>query len=66
MAETNTPKIPTHTAFVVEGEGDSATWTDIGALWAHEDSKGFNLKLKAVPVTGRLVIRQRKEREARA
>lgn len=53
-------KRPTHTAYLVEGEGKEATWTDIGALWAHEDGQGFNLTLKALPLSGRLVIRQRK------
>ena len=52
---------PSHTVSIVEGEGDNTTWTEIGAMWPHKDGKGFNLSLKAVPVTGRLVIRTRKE-----
>ncbi len=55
-----TSKRPSHTAFLVEGEGDNATWTELGAIWGHEDGKGFNLSLKAIPVSGRLVIRERK------
>jgi hypothetical protein len=51
---------PTHTAFVIEGEGDKASWTEIGALWPHEDGNGFNLVLRALPMNGRVVIRQRK------
>ncbi len=60
----NTPnKRPSHAAYMVEGEGDNATWTEIGALWAHEDGQGFNLSLKALPVSGRIVIRQRKAKD---
>jgi hypothetical protein len=65
MTKTTT-KRPSHTAYVVEGEGDKATWTEIGALWGHEDGQGFNLTLKALPLTGRLVIRKRRaETEAK-
>ena len=45
-----------HGVFVVDGEGDNAFWTKIGAAWAHEDGKGFNVTLTAMPVGGRLVI----------
>lgn len=54
-------KKPTHETFVVTGEGESAFWTKIGAAWPHDDAKGFNLELIALPVSGRLVIRERKE-----
>ena len=55
------PKKPSHEAFVVTGENDNAFWTKIGAVWPHDDGKGFNLDLVALPVSGRLVIRERKE-----
>ncbi|AMY00717.1 hypothetical protein AB0V79_27065 [Mesorhizobium ciceri] len=64
MTKTTTTKRPTHTVFVVEGEGDKTTWTEIGALWSHDDRKGFNLNLKALPLSGRLVIRERKAKES--
>ena len=51
---------PTHAVFVVEGEGDSAFWTKIGAAWAHEDGEGFNITLTALPLNGRLVVRTAK------
>lgn len=51
---------PTHSVFVVEGEGDSAYWTKIGAAWAHEDKDGFNIALTAMPLNGRLVVRTAK------
>lgn len=60
MSKPATSRKPSHTAYTVDGEGDSATWTEIGAAWRHEDGKGFNLSLKALPVNGRLVLRERK------
>ncbi len=60
MTKTSQNRRPSHTAYMVDGEGDKATWTEIGALWAHEDGKGFNVSLKAIPVSGRIVIRERK------
>nr|CAD7043801.1 hypothetical protein RP007_01071 [Rhizobium sp. P007] len=30
----------------------------IGAAWAHSDGKGFTLQLFALPMTGRLVLRE--------
>ncbi|MFK4411060.1 hypothetical protein ABH991_008152 [Bradyrhizobium ottawaense] len=51
----------THEAFVVTGEGESAFWTKLGAAWPHDDGKGFNVELIALPVSGRIVIRERKD-----
>ena len=50
---------PTHAAYHVRGEGESAFWTKIGAAWMHEDQGGLNVSLDLVPVTstGRIVIR---------
>lgn len=54
---------PSHSVFVVEGEGESAYWTKIGAAWSHEDGKGFNISLTCLPMNGRLVIREPKPAE---
>lgn len=54
-------KKPSHEAHVVTGEGESAFWTKIGAVWPHDDGKGFNIELIALPINGRLVVRERKE-----
>jgi hypothetical protein len=65
MSKTNQPNRPSHHLYVVQGEGESAVWTEIGALWPHADGNGFNLDLRALPVTGektRTVIRSRKEK----
>lgn len=55
--------LPTHNVYVVEGEGENAFWTKVGAAWQHNDGDGFNVNLSAVPLNGRLVLRTRKERE---
>eukprot|EP01037_Dinobryon_pediforme_P017095 gene17095-17285_t len=60
MKQTRKSNRPSHAVYLVEGEGESAYWTKIGAAWAHEDGEGFNLQLAAVPLNGRLVIRKPK------
>jgi hypothetical protein len=65
MNKATQPNRPSHHLYVVQGEGDSAIWTEIGALWRHADGNGFNLDLRALPITGekvRTVIRARKEK----
>ena len=49
-----------YAVYVVEGEGEAAFWTKIGAAWAHEDGEGFNISLTAVPLNGRMVVRKPK------
>ena len=48
---------PTHRLYRVQGEGESAIWTPIGAAWPNKDGKGFNLSCDAVPLQGRIVLR---------
>lgn len=50
----------------VDGGGENAFWTKIGAAWEHEDRKGFNILLTAMPLNGRLVIREPKPQDAEA
>ncbi len=63
MKNEKSTRRPTHAVYQVEGEGDHAYWTKIGAAWQHEDGDGFNLKLSAVPLTGRVVVRKPKAKE---
>lgn len=60
-ARSSKSKKPSHEAFVVTGEGESAFWTKLGAAWPHDDGKGYNLELVGLPLTGKLVIREPKE-----
>lgn len=60
---------PTHRLFRVSGDGENAIWTPIGAAWDHKDGKGFSINCDAMPLTGRLVMREAlppKEQSGRA
>ena len=55
-------KKPMYRAYVVEDlDEDNSFWTLVGSAFAHEDKKGFNLLLKALPLDGRLVLRRYSE-----
>ena len=59
MAQTNTR--PTHRIFAVTKSGkDKKFWQPIGALWAHQDGKGFNQQLDYLPLLSdvEIVIRE--------
>jgi len=43
---------------------DKGYWLDIGAAWPTKDGKGFILQLDALPVNGRVVLREPKPKEA--
>ncbi|MGY3473657.1 hypothetical protein [Bradyrhizobium ottawaense] len=49
MSTKSKAKKPSHEVFVVNGEGESAFWTKIGTVWSHDDAKGFNVELLALP-----------------
>ena len=55
---TSKPAKPTHNVYVVQGEGEASRWVRIGAAWPNADGKGFNVKLDAAPVLGRIVLRE--------
>jgi hypothetical protein len=49
---------PTHRLYRVEGQGESAIWTPIGAAWPNRDGQGFNISCEdAASLKGRLVLR---------
>ncbi len=54
---------PTHAIWQVQGEGDKARWNRVGAAWMHKDLKGANLKFDAIPLSGRVVIREITEQD---
>jgi hypothetical protein len=54
--------------FVVENYADKtgeekSAWTRIGSAWPHKDGKGFNAELRALPVSGKLVLRRYEPQE---
>ena len=64
--QTSAQKKPSHGVFRVQGDGEDAYWTRIGAGWTHKDGKGLTLKLDAMPIEGRIVIRLDEPREDEA
>ena len=61
-------KSPTHRVYTLlprkssDGE-DENFWLNIGSAFEHADGKGFNLILEALPLDGKLVLREPKEPE---
>ena len=60
--QTNVNK-PAYEVFVVEGEGESTYWTKIGAAWPTKDGKGFSIRMSALPLDGRVVLREPRQAE---
>lgn len=51
-------KQPTYQAFAVQKrEGQDPFWINIGAAFPHQDGKGFNVMLAALPIDGKVVLR---------
>ena len=58
---------PTHDLCIVSGEGKTAIWTRVAALWPTQTGDGFSGEIPAgVMVSGRVVIQKRKAGEAEA
>jgi len=62
--QTKEKKAPTHSVYVVQGEGDNAHWLKIGAAWLHGDGKGANIILEALPLSNKIVVREITEKDA--
>jgi hypothetical protein len=53
---------PTHAAYHIREVNEGKDfWTRIGSAWTHKDGKGFTVQLDALPVDGRLTLRQSEE-----
>jgi hypothetical protein len=54
---TSTPRnAPVHIAWIIP-DREEAPWIRAGATWRHQDGKGLTLQLDAMPITGRIVLR---------
>ena len=50
---------PSHRVYVVvQREGADDFWINVGAAFPHSDGKGFNVIVQALPVDGKLVLRE--------
>ena len=65
---TETPKSrPTHRLYAVTKSGEKKFWQPVGALWAHADSKGFNLRIDYLPLNdAEIVVRVAGDKQAEA
>jgi len=64
MAERNQAKQPTHRAYtVIKRDGQDDFWLNLGLAFAHADGKGFNVVLQALPIDGKIVLREPTEEE---
>ena len=62
------PNGPTHRVYSLivrkDSDGqDDTFWLNIGAAFPHKDGKGWNLLLQALPLDGKLVLREISEPE---
>lgn len=55
---------PTHRLYRVIGDGETANWTPIGAAWPNRDGHGFSISCDAIPLQGRIVMREITEKGA--
>lgn len=55
---------PTHRLYQVTGDGKTAFWREIGAAWPNKDGHGFSINYSALPLSGRVVMREITERPA--
>ncbi len=57
-------RLTAYTVREFERSGDTERdWMRIGVAFPHEDGKGFNLSLQAVPVDGKVVLRLHEPKE---
>ena len=42
-------------------EGRKSIWSKIGAAWSHKDGQGYEVRMDALPVDGRIVLRTIKD-----
>jgi len=65
MTTQTTKSRPTHRLYAVTKSGEKKFWQPIGALWAHADSKGFNLRIDYLPLNdAELVVRVKGDDQA--
>ena len=67
MQDNTNTKQPTHIAYQVEegrNDDDKSYWTRIGAAWSHGDSKGFSIRLNAMPLDGEITLRVPSEKKS--
>lgn len=59
-------KRPFMLAYTVKAidDGRNSVWSKIGAAWSHKDGQGYEIRMDALPVDGRVVLRTVKDKDA--
>lgn len=57
------PFMLAYTVKPIDG-GRNSIWSKIGAAWSHKDGQGFEVRMDAVPVDGRIVLRTIKDNDS--
>src|ERR1700686_5514659 len=53
---------PSYRAYtVIKRDGQDDFWQALGAAFPHQDGKGFNIVLQALPIDGKIVLREPQE-----
>ena len=47
---------PTHRVYAVTKNGEKKFWQPIGAMWAHADASGFNLRIDYLPLNDAEIV----------
>jgi hypothetical protein len=59
MADSRQPSNPTHRAYsVIKREGQDDYWLNLGLAFPHKDGGGLNIILQALPIDGKIVLRE--------
>jgi hypothetical protein len=61
--QTTEKKRPTHAIYMVRGEKEKGYWTRIGSAWPNKDGKGMQLVFDAIPLAGRIQLREIAEKK---
>ena len=65
MADKDAPRQPSHRAYaVIRREGQDDFWLNLGLVFPHKDSGGFNIMLQALPLDGKIVCREISDNDA--
>jgi hypothetical protein len=56
-----TPNVDFFAYNVLDRDGQKPIWSRIGIAFRHKDGKGLNIQLNALPVDGRLTLREPEE-----
>jgi hypothetical protein len=56
---------PTYRLYIVDGPDDKPFFREIGAAWPNKKGTGFNIRLSALPIGGRMEMLEEKEADAK-